>query len=249
MSDGDGALAALVLQALVDRGYLRVLDGGQRFELTGDPLPPPDPYQHLIYKSVLQDQKQSVGKEDKRSNTDNGINCIAPAAAGKAECIQKGTSGQPLVDEGDMKLAEQLVARIREHAPGFRQPNMQAWAREMGRIRRIDKREPAEIERLINVAQADSFWMTNILSPDKLRKHWTRLEILSKRAATPGRQTTESWLEDQLKIRANAHRLREDDEGDDEPIIPVRWKRTVGPASEGATSGGHGAVVPDRPGA
>jgi len=39
----------------------------------------------------------------------------------------------------------------------------------------IDKRTPENIESVIRWCQADSFWKTNILSPEKLRKQYDQL--------------------------------------------------------------------------
>jgi len=51
---------------------------------------------------------------------------------------------------------------------------------------RVDGRLVAEIEDVIKLCQQDKFWQNNILSTDKLRKHFgqLKLKLLNKTATT-----------------------------------------------------------------
>ena len=60
-----------------------------------------------------------------------------------------------------------------------RQPNLVVWANEIRKIDEIDKIPIDEILKVFKAANRDSFWSMNIRSPQKLRKHWDRLYMMS----------------------------------------------------------------------
>lgn len=82
-----------------------------------------------------------------------------------------------------MLMAVLLRDLIRRRDPGFKEPNMQAWAREIDLLHRVDNRPFDDIRRVIVWCQADytpapgqTFcWATNILSTRNLRKHFDQL--------------------------------------------------------------------------
>lgn len=93
-------------------------------------------------------------------------------------------------DSMQYQLAELLLVKILEHLPGFKQPDLQKWARGMDAILRLDKRPAEEVKEVILFAQGDTFWQGNILSVDKLRKHYDRLNSRRMQArASPARGT------------------------------------------------------------
>jgi len=75
------------------------------------------------------------------------------------------------------QLAELLLLKILEHLPGYKKPDLQKWAKSMDSIMRLDRRPPEEVKAVIIFAQGDRFWQPNILSVDKLRKHYDRLNL------------------------------------------------------------------------
>jgi hypothetical protein len=87
-------------------------------------------------------------------------------------------------DPLDIRLAEAMLAHIRKLNPNHKPPNLPKWATIFSLMRRIDKRSPEDIESLMAWVYEDDFWRGNILSPDKLRKHYDRLVI--KRNAQKG---------------------------------------------------------------
>jgi hypothetical protein len=58
----------------------------------------------------------------------------------------------------------------------FKQPNLQRWAREIDLMIRKDGRKPERIQEVILWCQRSSFWWKNILSTEKLRDQFERLE-------------------------------------------------------------------------
>lgn len=83
-------------------------------------------------------------------------------------------------------LAGELLGAIRTHAPAFRgPPKLDGWARAIDLAIRIDGRTPDELRRVIAYAHrsaAGSFWRSNLLSGDTLRRQAERLLIDSARA-------------------------------------------------------------------
>ncbi len=78
-------------------------------------------------------------------------------------------------DSLPFKLSELLLRKILEHLPGYKKPDLQKWAWQMDALMRLDRRTAEEVEAVILFAQGDSFWRTNILSVDKLRKQYDQL--------------------------------------------------------------------------
>ena len=86
------------------------------------------------------------------------------------------------------QFAELLLTKILEHLPGYKKPDLQKWSKSMDVILRLDKRPPEEVKEVIIFAQEDSFWQANILSVDKLRKHYDRLNLKrTQQRAEPAR--------------------------------------------------------------
>lgn len=81
-------------------------------------------------------------------------------------------------DSWPFRLSELLLEKIKDHLPSFKEPDLQKWSISMERMLRLDKRPPEEVQEVIAFAQAHSFWRTNILSVDALRKHYDRLNLL-----------------------------------------------------------------------
>jgi len=78
------------------------------------------------------------------------------------------------------ELAQLLRDRIAIHSPGFKEPNLDLWAKDMDKLLRLDKRTPETIRRIILWACADVFWQGNILSPKSLRSKFDQLNLKEK---------------------------------------------------------------------
>ena len=95
-------------------------------------------------------------------------------------------------DTVQYQLAELLLIKILEHLPGYKKPNLQKWAKSMDSLLRLDKRPPEEVKAVILFAQGNPFWQANILSVDKLRKHYDRLNLKRiQQRAGPGQKTNQ----------------------------------------------------------
>jgi hypothetical protein len=79
--------------------------------------------------------------------------------------------------EGDeIYLSSLLLELILKRKPDLKKPDLQKWAKEVGLMFTRDNRTKDRIEKVIRWCQADSFWQHNILSTNKLRKHFDLLE-------------------------------------------------------------------------
>jgi len=77
----------------------------------------------------------------------------------------------------DIGLGKLLRDQIKSHHPSLREPNIDSWAYDISKMRRIDKRTPEQIAGAIMWAHQDDFWKGVILSPAKVRKHFDTLVI------------------------------------------------------------------------
>jgi len=79
-----------------------------------------------------------------------------------------------------LKLAELLLKKIQANYPKFKSPNLESWANTMRLMMERDNRQGKEIQDVIMWCQSHHFWYKNILSADKLRKQFDRLQIDSQ---------------------------------------------------------------------
>ncbi len=87
---------------------------------------------------------------------------------------------ETLFDESSVqyRLADLLRQQMIANNPKAKVPDngsMQRWCETVDLMIRRDDRTPEEIERVIKWCQANDFWRTNILGPDKLRKQFDQL--------------------------------------------------------------------------
>ncbi|MFH2058396.1 MAG: replication protein [Pseudomonadota bacterium] len=82
-----------------------------------------------------------------------------------------------LSDSIEYRLSNYLYSWIKKNNPSAKEPNFQSWCKHIDLTIRVDKIDPNEIKRVIEWCQKDSFWFKNILSTDKLRKHFVRLKM------------------------------------------------------------------------
>ena len=103
----------------------------------------------------------------------------APVIAPALKTIRKTMKEKEVysTDTSQYQLAELLLLKILEHLPGYKKPDLHKWAKSMDSILRLDRRPPEEVKAVIIFAQGDPFWQPNILSVDKLRKHYDRLNL------------------------------------------------------------------------
>ena len=113
-----------------------------------------------------------------------------------------GESSTPHQEGGD-RLAKELREAIRSHAPRLaakydKPGKLDAWARDLERLLRIDGAKEGEVRTVIRWAHASDFWRPNLLSGAKVRQHFDRLLLQAKaggaRVSTSGGMA--GWMYD-----------------------------------------------------
>lgn len=87
--------------------------------------------------------------------------------------------------EIEFELADYLFQAIKGNNPEAKQPNMQTWSNDVRLMIERDKRTPTQIRNMIDWCQSDSFWMTNILSPKKLREKYDQMKVKALKQQQP----------------------------------------------------------------
>lgn len=121
--------------------------------------------------AFVRDQYKQDGKRNKSHWMDDLITSIREATEKKA--TPKGSSKK--FTDDDLKLAEWMEGRVHMIAPSTKKANLETWANTIRLMREVDGRTLQEIGGLFDWANKDSFWCSNILSPEKLRKQWDKL--------------------------------------------------------------------------
>jgi hypothetical protein len=90
---------------------------------------------------------------------------------------RKETANQPSRESS--LLAGLLKVEILRNSPTHKitQAQERQWGRTVDLMLRLDHRTPEQIAEVIRWAQHDDFWMTNILSMEKLRKQFDQLSL------------------------------------------------------------------------
>jgi len=87
-------------------------------------------------------------------------------------------------------LASLMFSCIRSRKPDFKEPNMQVWSKHIDHMIRLDNRQPDQIQAVITWCQNDPFWQNNILSTDKLRKQFDKLELQKNAIGSKNNRTS-----------------------------------------------------------
>lgn len=117
------------------------------------------------------------------------------------------------LDSNEVILSELLLAHIKNNLPGYKGPDdIQKWARTMDLILRLDKRKVEEVIEVIEWCQSDTFWKSNILSVESLRKQYDKLNAQRlMRQNNKGVQVNESNM-DKRRAKINREIFEEEEE-------------------------------------
>jgi hypothetical protein len=118
---------------------------------------------HDIAEAEADTNKNSLSELKSSSDVEN-----APRSKSKSEPSKEAC-----------RLSQFLKTEIRRNKPDYRVTAGQerSWAQTADRMIRLDQRNPRRIAELIRWAQRDEFWMSNILSMDKMREKYDVLEL------------------------------------------------------------------------
>jgi len=108
------------------------------------------------------------------------------------DTITKDKSQKKFSDDSiEILLGKKLYEAIQRNNPGHKEPNYQTWGKDFDLMMRVDGRTKEQIMYLILFVHGGSikvkgvfrkfdrneFWFSNILSPNKLRKHFDSLAM------------------------------------------------------------------------
>lgn len=126
-----------------------------------------------FYQSVFNkvDQQMSIScpSNDQQMSTNNNVN----------KCNKKDSCPKRVYDEDSayVKMSNYFMKKILEWKPNFLfKGNIQTWADDFRKLHELDQRSKDDIKSVIDWCTEDSFWQSNILSPDKLRKQFDTLQ-------------------------------------------------------------------------
>lgn len=89
----------------------------------------------------------------------------------------------------DLAFAKFMFETIANDLPDFKKPNLETWANTIRLMRDRDNRDHDQMRAIFLFARASDFWSANVMSPEKLRKHFDRLcQQCSQKPTTPVRQ-------------------------------------------------------------
>ena len=117
----------------------------------------------------------NYGTYDPKRHSKRNANDTQATTDNKGKKDKKENIFHPTSDE--VRLSTLLFDLIRQRKRNQREPDIQKWSVHIGRLIRLDKRSPPQIEAVIRWCQADDFWQNNILSTEKLRAQIDQLEL------------------------------------------------------------------------
>ncbi len=125
-----------------------------------------------------------------RKGSDGSVDEPASTSASTRE--EKRRNKKTTFSSEDMRLAEFILEGVLQVSPDFKKPKtLDKWANTIRLMREQDKLEHRHIAEVFKFANLDSFWKTNILSPEKLREKFAQLSA-KKLEATNGQRNQHS---------------------------------------------------------
>lgn len=122
----------------------------------------------------------NINKNDKNYKNDKDI--LSDDSIPKKE---KKSNTKFNYEPEHMELAELLYDEILKNNPNHKKPDLESWANSFRLTMERDKRTFENLKIIIQWCQSDSFWYTNILSADKLRKQYDQLSIKMEQQTKP----------------------------------------------------------------
>ena len=142
------------------------------------------------YQKTLYDQEKSSLKNDNGTYNLTDTKCIQNVSEvdtqvrlGKVR-LGKASLGKInkafLSDSDEYRLASYIWNYIKKNNEEAKEPNFQKWSKTFDLMIRVDNRSIESIKKTIIFSQNSEFWYKNVLSPDKLRRHYETLILQMK---------------------------------------------------------------------
>ncbi|MFZ7127718.1 MAG: hypothetical protein ACOWWM_16290 [Desulfobacterales bacterium] len=133
----------------------------------------------LIKSTVFDINSDSGDEQSDGQATDRRRASDEQATTNKNEKKEKKGKKEKIYtsDSTEIGLSAHLLDAILSWKPDFKKPNIQSWAKHIDLMIRLDGRGPDRIREVIDWCQAEGcFWRANILSTEKLRKQFDRID-------------------------------------------------------------------------
>ena len=148
-------------------------------------------------KEVVLEEKYLLTKEVNRSNIivmprHNSVNGLSNTQRKEKESKEKKSnkdspkSRKRIYDESSdyYQLSLHLYQKINQDTAAkedwTKQPNYQNWTDDIRKLVELDGKAVEKVRKMIDWCQGDNFWKTNILSAQKLRDHFEKMEKQAK---------------------------------------------------------------------
>ena len=124
------------------------------------------------YKNPMETTRKPFGNISKESKEGNNIS--------------RPNAKRPDVSDDDIRLSELLFSKLTFIHPTIKRPDMIKWAVHIKRMREVDKRSIEAITNMISIIFDKNqyfdgtFWRSNIMSTEKLRKQYDTIAIQIK---------------------------------------------------------------------
>lgn len=172
-----------------------------------------------ILRVVKNDHAARTQKKSDRTkmSTPPGQKCPRSPIYNNKEDNKESKSHSPKIHSEEAKdLCNYFIACLKRQKPDILIPdNLFKWIDCIELMLKKDKRLAVNIKRVMEWATSDSFWKTNILSPEKLRKKFDALEMKMDSESKPQSQEVntleqnQKFSQDLIKKFPNRYKNRE----------------------------------------
>ena len=122
--------------------------------------------QQATIEQPANNQPATTNKECKKGKNEN--NSLVPATQKRSRFKYS---------DDDLRFAQEMFVRVQVVISNAKKPNFENWANTIRLMRESDNRDHKTMWAVFTWANKDSFWCSNILSPDKLRKQFDKLQV------------------------------------------------------------------------
>jgi hypothetical protein len=160
-----------------------------------------DKYEKLCEKNRLIAEKRYSTKSTTGKTGNHSKPTVTKSTDNKSDSDSDSDSKEPLVPsvtkrskfkftDEDLRFAGEMFNRVLVVTPSAKKPNLENWANTIRLMRESDNRDHSTMWAVFDWANRDSFWCSNILSPDKLRKQFDKLQVKKNETNQPRNATT-----------------------------------------------------------
>lgn len=135
--------------------------------------------QNSVQDSTQDGVQNSNTLNKQETKTKKSITDVIPEKAGAF------SDAKYAPDSFEMRCVDRIISSVLQDMPGAKVPSTlkdrEKWADEIERMKRLDNRSKADIEKALEYALTDSFWKSNIRSTSKFREKFETLFLQSNR--------------------------------------------------------------------